>query len=122
MYTTAVHQDDGKKVLKDDRRVVMLEGHSRCRSAEMIRDEDRLVWAAKLLLVQYTFCIDKKLINPAQAIKISKIEITSAAMVHRETSFTDTIQSVLNFARAFKEGYVMGFGNLHVLDIVDYMM
>lgn len=43
-------------------------------------------------------------------------------MVRREIRFIGTIQSVLNYARTFRERYAVSFVNAHVLDIVENMM
>lgn len=99
--TTAVHHIHGERVLKEHYFKVMLDGLHQCRSVELVRGEHHMAWAAKLFFMQYAFCIDGKPINPAQEIKLSKIVNISTAIVRCETSFTDTMQSVLNYVPAF---------------------
>lgn len=80
-YATAVHHVDGKKVLKEDCRMVMLDGHHRRLLMKTVKDEDHLMWTAGPLLMQCAFYLDRKLITPAQAINLSKIVNISTAIV-----------------------------------------
>lgn len=71
----------------------------------MVIDENGQTWAAQQLCVRYVFRVEGKQITRAQAIKLNKIAKISTAIVRRETIITDTIQSRLNYLRAFEEDY-----------------
>lgn len=120
-YAFAVENVNGKCLLKDDYQMVTLDGRHRRRSVRVVRDEDSLKWATEPLGVWYAFCIDEKPISLDQAIKLSKIAEVSTFIVSCKTTFTNTIQGVLNSTRAF-EDYGKIFVDLSVLDIVDDMM
>lgn len=121
-YGTAVQHNDGKIVVKNDCHVVRYGSRHRRRSMELVIDENHLAWSAEPLRIQYAFHLDGKPIHLLKRIKLCNIEIISAAIVRRETRFTYTIQSVLNYARAFEEDYAVSLVKARLLDIVDVMM
>lgn len=53
---------------------------------------------------------------------MSMIENISSAIVRCEASIIDSIQNILNLARAFEENYVLSLADAHVLDIFGHMM
>lgn len=72
--------------------------------------------------MRYVLCYDCKTSIPAQAMKLRKITNISTAIMCRKISFTNAIQSVLNYARSFEEYYAASFVDARVLDIIDNMM
>lgn len=121
-YATDLYHVDDKKVVSVDYRMVMLDGWPRRLAVYLLRDEDHLVWAAKLLCMLYALCIGGKPITAAQAIKLSKIAYTSTAIGRQETGFTDTICTVFNYVRALEKSYAVSVNDARVLDILDDMM
>lgn len=109
MYFTAVSHVHGKKVFKVDYCMIMLDGGHWRHLVELVRDDDRLAWTAEPLHMWYALLIVEKLMNSAQEIKPRKIANISTATVRWESSFPETIESVLNYARAFEEDYAMSF-------------
>lgn len=69
------------------------------------------------LRVQYAFRTDGKPKTSAQATNLSKNANISIDIVHRETAFTVTIQSLLNYARAFEKDYGVRFADARTLDM-----
>lgn len=122
LYATAGHHVDGKKALKKHCHMVRHNGHPRCRSVELVRYEDYLVWTAEPLRMRYAFCIDGKLVAPAQKIKLRKIRNVSTAIVRCETRFTDTIRSASSCAPVLEKIYVVSFvDNLFLSIFNDYV-
>lgn len=110
-HAIAVHQVDGKKVLKQDYRTVILDGHYRRCSVRLAKDHDHLIWSVEPFCMRYASLIDWKPITLAQAIKpitlaqainMSKISNVSTAIVRHERSFTDIVQNVLYYTRSFE--------------------
>lgn len=121
-YATAALNVEGKKALKDGCSIVMLVGSHWPQSVEKIRDENLPGRVAELLRMCCTSCIDGKPVIPAHAFKLSKMRIVSTAMECRETSFSDSIQSVLNNAQVFEEDYAVSLVEESVLGIFNKMM
>lgn len=64
----------------------------------------------------------EKPINLAHAIKLSKIANILTAILHRLTSYADTIQTLLNYARGFEKDFAVSFVHERFLDIVYDLM
>lgn len=54
--------------------------------------------------MRYAFHDDSKAIFPVQAFKLSKLANISTGHMQCEAIFTDTIQSLLSYVQAFKDG------------------
>lgn len=70
-------------------------------SIKTISDENSVKWGAEQLLINYAFWADGKHVLPDQATTLSKMVIISTAIVQLEAAFTDTMQVLLTYARAF---------------------
>lgn len=92
-YDIVVHHDNGRKELKDDCPMVMVDSRHRRSSVKHVRNADHLEWSAEPFPMAYLLCIDWRSIAPPQAVKLSKIKNLSTAIIRRATSFIDTIQS-----------------------------
>lgn len=79
-------------------------------------------WAAELLHMRYAFHTDGKHIILGRTIEQSKVANISTAIIRRETSFTDTIQSRFNYVRVFEEKHPVSFVNARVVEIVEDKM
>lgn len=100
----------------------MFDGRRRLRSVELVRAEDHLTWAAKMLRMPYESFIDGNPITSAQEIKLSKIANISTSFMRREISFTDTVQIFLHYRWTLKEDYAIDFVDAPVLDTVNDML
>lgn len=60
--------------------------------------------------------------NQAQSGKLRKTANTSTAIARDKTSFTNTVQSVLNYSRTVEKDYAVRFAGTHILDIVKHLM
>lgn len=71
--------------------------------------------------MHYASRVDYKAIAPAQAIKLSKIANISTKLLRHYATYTDMIQSLMSFARAFNEDYGIRFDNVRsvVVDILE---
>lgn len=88
----------------------------------MLRDEDRLGWAAEPLHMSYVLRAESKPISPAQAIKVSEIANISIAIVRREAAFADRMHNLLSYARLLKKDYGAGFVCVRITNFVEDMM
>lgn len=72
--------------------------------------------------MQYAFSIDETPILSAQEVKVSKIANIPAAIMRRKISFTDNLQTNLNYARRVDEEYAQSFVDMRVPHTLDDMM
>lgn len=82
MYSIAAHYVDEKRFIEVYCQLVMLDGHHRCRSADIVRSEAHLTWAAKLLCMRDAFEIDGNPFTTAASINPVRIENISTAIMH----------------------------------------
>lgn len=108
---------NGNRILKVDCRMDLFDDHHKHRSLELIGYEDGQTKTAEPFRMRHAFRIDKKFIPLPQEIKLRKIANILALMLHREASFTDTIQSFLGYARRNGEDYVVSPVDVCVLDL-----
>lgn len=108
-YTTAVHSIEDMEWLNDGYFVVILVGRHRCCSTKFERTNEAWIGLQNHCTCPTLFWIDGKPISPAQAIKVGKTAIISTAIVQREATVTDEMQSLLRHVRAFKEDKTVRF-------------
>lgn len=79
-------------------------------------------WAVEPLCLRYAFCVIRKPIFPALAIKLRKIANTSTAIVRRKSTLTVTMQSVLSYTRELEEDFAVRFFYVRIKNILEGMM
>lgn len=88
-----------EKWLNDGYHILMIDGRHQSRSAEKLKHEDGVCWAAEPLHMQHAFRNNRNAISPAQDIKLSKIVNIYTAIVQRKATITYTSQSPVTFVR-----------------------
>lgn len=64
---------DGLQVLKDDRKVMILDGSHRLTALGMVQRSSEAPWANGFILLKCIFRSDGNAISPAEGIKVSKV-------------------------------------------------
>lgn len=118
-YPTAAHTVDDIKLLRDSYWMVMLDGHHRCHSIEMLQKKDGVECFAEPLHMHYGFRVGGKATSPAEGVNLRKITNLSTAIVQREPMFPDTMQSLLSYVQAFEENYGVHFLHMRISDIME---
>lgn len=85
----------------------------------MLKVENGVEWADESLRTYYASRAISRLIEPAQATKLSKFATISTATMWRKATFTDTIQSLLKHAQAFDKDYGVRFVYVCKTDIME---
>lgn len=120
-YATAMHNVDGRRFLKDSLYTVRVDSRHQYRAVQMFRDKGSLERASEPLGKRYALRVDDKPIPPSQRIEKSKIAIVSTVIRRREPALSDTMQSLLNYAKAFGEDYCVRFVDVCITDSVENM-
>lgn len=121
-YQTAVHNVDCIKLLKDNYCMLMTDGRYLYRFVKMIEGDYCVECFAEPLRMRYAIWADNGPISPAQAIKLIKTANTSKTILRLKETFTDTIRSLLGYARVLKEDYFKSFVDVLISDTLAEMM
>lgn len=87
-YAGAVHNIQGRKLLKDGYRMVMIDGRYLHCSVNMLRVEDGVGCTTDPLRIHFEFLFDGKATSPAQSLIARKIANISTTFGPREETFT----------------------------------
>lgn len=108
-YPITFNTVDGMLVLKSGGYIVVLKVCNQRHFVETRREENRIWWVSAPLRMRYTISADSKAIYPAQAIKQSELINNSRPIVWPIEKSTDTMQTLVSYARTFKKYYKLKF-------------
>lgn len=110
------------KSLENGYCMVVLDSRHRRFSVKMVTDEDGVELLEETVCMRYAILVDEKPISSSQSLKISKKENISTVVLQRKATFADKIQSLLSYAQAVQQNYVLRFVDGRITSIVEDMM